>query len=202
LSGKQQQAITELLTQRSVAEAALAAGSGTATLYRWLGEPVFVAALTEAVSALFRPAVRLARRVFGPSVTLMRNLSKDPAVPEPTRLKAGRYIAEQALRLQVEYQQACLAKLEPADSGDEPVATSGRIGRSLRQKLARLQDSVLQAGRQSGIRMVFSHAVDGRQTGTSVIAADGRLVWHHPPEGCEKDAPVDNSEVSVPDRAA
>jgi hypothetical protein len=201
LSRKQQQAITELLTRRSVAEAALAAGTSTGTLYRWLGEPAFVAAQTEAVSALFGPAVRLARKVFGPSVTLLRNLSNDPAVPEATRLKAGRYVAEQALRIQLEYQQACLAKLEPAGSGDEPAAT-GRIGRSLRQKLARLQDSVLQAGRESGIRLIFSHAVDGRQRGTSVIGADGRLVWHHPPEGCEKDAPADSSEVSVPDRAA
>jgi len=202
LSRKQQQAITELLTQRSVAEAALAAGSSTGTLYRWLGEPAFVAGLTEAVSALFGPAVRLARRALGPSVTLILNLSKDPAVPEATRLKAGQYIAEQALRLQLEYQQARLAKLDPAGSGDEPVATPGRIGRSLRQKLARLRDSMLQAGRESGIRLIFSHAVDGKQTGTSVIGANGRLVWHHPPEGCEKDTPVDNSEVSVPDLAA
>jgi len=52
LSRKQQQAITELLPRRSVAEAALAAGTSTGTLYRWLGEPAFVAALTEAVSAL------------------------------------------------------------------------------------------------------------------------------------------------------
>lgn len=123
-------------------------------------------------------------------------------MPEATRLKAGRYIAGAALRMQLEYQQASLAKLEPADSGDEPVVISGRIGRSLRQKLARLQDSVLQAGRESGIRLIFSHAVDGRQTGTSVIGADAPLVWHHPPQGCEKDAPVDNSEVSSTDRAA
>jgi hypothetical protein len=202
LSRRQQQAITELLPRRSVAEAAEAAGTSTGTLYRWLQEPAFVAALTEAVSALFGPAVRLARRAFGPSVTLILNLSRDPAVPEATRLKAGRYSAEEALRMQLEYQQARLAKLEPAGSGDEPAAAAGRIGRSLRQKLVRLQDNMLQAGRQSGIRLIFSHAVDGRQTGTSVIGADGRLVWHHPPEGCEKDAPVDNSEVSVPDRAA
>ena len=149
-----------------------------------------------------RSCVRLARRAFGPSVTLILNLSRDPGVPEATRLKAGRYLAEEALRMQLEYQQARLAKLEPVGRGDEPAAAAGRIGRSLRQKLVRLQDSMPQAGRQSGIRLIFSHADDGRQTGTSVTGADGRLVWHDPPKGCEKDAPVDNSEVSVPDRAA
>jgi hypothetical protein len=161
-----------------------------------------VAAHMAAANALFGPAVRLARRAYGAAVTLTLNFSRDPEVPEATRAKAIRYTAEEALRAQTEHQQACLAELEHANGCGERAATSGRIGSSLQQRLVRLKDALLQAGRQSGIRLIFSHAVDGKQTGTSVIGADGRLVWHHPPQGCEKDAPVDNSEVSVPDLAA
>ena len=58
LSAIQHRAITELLSSKSVAAAAVATGVHERTLFRWMGEPDFRQALSDAEGALLDAATR------------------------------------------------------------------------------------------------------------------------------------------------
>jgi hypothetical protein len=89
LSSKQRRAIEALLTTGDVAAAAREAKVGKSSLYRWLREPLFLAAVREAEAAaldeLSRMLVRLGRTATG---TLAKAMT-DPAAPWPTRVRAA-----------------------------------------------------------------------------------------------------------------
>jgi hypothetical protein len=89
LSTKQRRAIEALLSTGDVTAAAKEARVGKSSLYRWLREPVFLAAVREAETAaldeLSRMLVRLGRTAVG---TLAKAMS-DPKAPWPTRVRAA-----------------------------------------------------------------------------------------------------------------
>jgi len=89
LSPKQRKAVEALLTTGEVTAAAQAAGVARHTLYRWLKEPCFIAAVREtearALDELSRLLVRLGRTA---AATLAKAMS-DPAAPYPTRVRAA-----------------------------------------------------------------------------------------------------------------
>jgi phage terminase small subunit len=89
LSPKQRRAVEALLTTGDVTAAALEAKVGKSSLYRWLREPVFLAAVREAEAAaideLSRMLVRLGRTAVG---TLAKAMT-DPKAPWPTRVRAA-----------------------------------------------------------------------------------------------------------------
>ncbi len=68
ISTKQQKAIAALLSERTLSAAAKRAGIGERTLYNWLTEPVFRAALRSAESAMLETVTR--RLSVGQSLAL------------------------------------------------------------------------------------------------------------------------------------
>lgn len=89
LTPRQRKAVAALLTTGDVSAAAREAGCGKVTLYRWLKQPAFLAAVREAEAAaldeLSRMLVRLGRTAAG---TLAKAMS-DATTPWPTRVRAA-----------------------------------------------------------------------------------------------------------------
>jgi transposase-like protein len=195
-----QQAITELLVQRSVAHAARAAGIGTQTLYRWLEEPEFIVAYSMAARAVFEPAMTLVQTRLSDAVTIVRRCSVDRAIPDATRLKAAQYIIEESKTNEVEELAARVAELEPANAGGKAPVTSKTIGRSLYQSLQRLKARLSPANWPDEFEYV--HAVDGKAAGLSLVHPDGRHVWLQPPEGCQEGEAVEEVDGPVQDLKA
>ena len=69
----QEKAVTALLTERSIAGAARAAGISTPTLYRWLKVPAFLARYAAAAEQVFGEGMRWAQMKEGDAVTIIRN---------------------------------------------------------------------------------------------------------------------------------
>lgn len=203
LPRKKEEAIVQLLKQRSVDHAARAAGIGTQTLYTWLKHPAFDAAYLATARAVFGPAMMLLQNRYSDAVTIVRKLSTDRTIPAATRDQAAQYILEATMQSAVEEQEAGVVELEPANAslGDPPV-TSKVIGRSLHQRLKLLQTRLLPASRHNGLRMIFVHADDGRPAGSSVIGPDGRHFWWDPPEGCKQGELVEAQQGPVGEQAA
>ncbi|MDQ3694766.1 MAG: phBC6A51 family helix-turn-helix protein [Chloroflexota bacterium] len=99
LSPKQRRAVEALLTTGEVAAAARDVGINRGTLYRWLQEPAFLAAVREAeakaLDELSRLLVRLSRTAVG---TLAKAMS-DPATPAATRVRAADAVLGRLLQL-------------------------------------------------------------------------------------------------------
>jgi transposase-like protein len=89
LTARQGKAVAALLTSGDVAAAAQAVGVDKATLYRWMRQPAFLAAVRAAEAAaldeLSRSLVRLGRTAAGTLEAAM----DDPAVPWATRVRAA-----------------------------------------------------------------------------------------------------------------
>jgi Helix-turn-helix domain len=199
---RKEEAITQLLRQRSVAHAARAAGIGTQTLYRWLKDPAFDAAYRATARAVFAPAMMLLQNQYSEAVTIVRNFSRDTTIPETTRGKATRYVLEETQKIEMEEQEARLAELLPATASCDPLPETAKTsGLSFHQKLKRLR-ALLPASRQERLEMIFAHAVDGRPAGSSIVGPDGRHVWLDPPEGCQKGEPVEDDRGPVQDSGA
>jgi phage terminase small subunit len=89
LTPKQRKAVEALLTTGDVSAAAKDSGVSRESLYRWMKQPAFLAAVREAEAAaldeLSRMLVRLGRTAVG---TLAKAMS-DPKAPWPTRVRAA-----------------------------------------------------------------------------------------------------------------
>jgi phage terminase small subunit len=123
LSTKQRRAIEALLSTGDVTAAAKEARVGKSSLYRWLREPVFLAAVREAETAaldeLSRMLVRLGRTAVG---TLAKAMS-DPKAPWPTRVRAADASLARLLQLRE------LATLEARVTELERSVGLGKAGR-------------------------------------------------------------------------
>jgi DNA invertase Pin-like site-specific DNA recombinase len=186
---KKEEAIAQLLAQRSVAEAARAADVGTTTLYRWIEDPEFAAAYLAAARATFGPAMTLLQQGASAAVTTIGNIMNDPALPAATRLQAADYVYSYTKAVEMEDQRARVAEAE-AESGSagngEPGGTSKMIGRSLHQRVQQLKACLLPANWLGGIGVEYVHAADGRPSGpVSVIGPGGGQVWLEAPDGCK-----------------
>ncbi len=99
LTGRHLKAIDALLAVGDVALAAQEAGINKATLYRWLQEPVFVAAVRQAeakaIDDLSRMLVRLSRTA---TATLAKAMT-DSATPMATRVRAADVTLNRLLQL-------------------------------------------------------------------------------------------------------
>jgi len=98
LSHRQLKAIRALLTNPTVAQAAVDASVSEATIYRWLGETPFRAALAqaegEAVAAAGRRLATLAETALD---ELARSMT-DPTTPAPVRVRACEVILNNLLK--------------------------------------------------------------------------------------------------------
>jgi transposase len=86
---KKEEAIAQLLTQRSVDEAARVTGIGTQTLYRWIRHPEFEAAYRAARRAAFGQASARLQQASGAAVSTILQILRDPSTPASTRVRAG-----------------------------------------------------------------------------------------------------------------
>ena len=100
LTAKQQRAVQALLTAKSVSAAALAAHVGERTLFRWLTEPAFRAALTAAESNLIDAATRRLLQLQGAALDTLEALLGDGSdASAGVRLRAAQVALEHLLRL-------------------------------------------------------------------------------------------------------
>jgi hypothetical protein len=86
---KKEAAITALMTQRNIADAARTAGIGTQTLMRWLKVPEFHQAYSETCRAAVSQAAALAQQHSGTAVAALVKISVDPSAPAAARVRAA-----------------------------------------------------------------------------------------------------------------
>ena len=120
LTPKQRRAVEALLTTGDVAAAAREAGVGKGSLYRWMKQPAFLAAVREAEASaldeLSRMLVRLGRTAAG---TLAKAMG-DPKAPYPTRVRAADAVLGRLLQLrELATLEARVAELECAAGIEE-----------------------------------------------------------------------------------
>lgn len=124
LSARQRRAVEALLSTGEVSAAAQTVGVSRQTLYRWLAEPAFTAAVrsaeAQALDDLSRMLVRLGRTAAG---TLARAMA-DPATPAATRVRAADAVLGRLLQLRE------LATLEARVGELERAAGLGEGGRA------------------------------------------------------------------------
>ena len=98
LSPRQHKALRALLTETTVAGAAIASGVGQSTLYKWLSDQTFRQALAqaegEAVAAAGRKLVALAQTALD---ELDRAMT-DPQTPAPVKVRACEVVLTNLIR--------------------------------------------------------------------------------------------------------
>jgi transposase len=116
---KQHKAITALLSERTTRDAAKAAGVSEKTLYQWLNEPAFRAALREAEKSILDDVTR--RLSAGASLALdtLKKLVQS-ARHESTKLRASVAWLELSLKYRDMHDiEERLTALEAAINGDK-----------------------------------------------------------------------------------
>jgi hypothetical protein len=126
LAPRQEAAIVALLTAPTIEEAAMWAGVGKRTLYRWLDIPDFNAAYRKAKRAAFSQALARLQLGAAAAATTILNIMSDESVPTSTRLKAADCVLSHArIGMEIDEIDARLTALEQAGeltAGDcEPV---------------------------------------------------------------------------------
>jgi transposase-like protein len=86
---KKEEAIVQLLTQRSVDEAARVTGVRTQTLYRWIWDPQFEAAYQAAKRAAFGQASARLQQASGAAVSTILQILRDSMTPASIRVRAA-----------------------------------------------------------------------------------------------------------------
>lgn len=114
-----ERALQALLTQRTKAEAATAAGISPRTLRVYLQDPEFQRAYNAAFSGLMEEATKQAQRSLSPAISTLREIVEDEDQPATARISAARSLLEYGLRLvEVSDILARLDKLEQSEAGD------------------------------------------------------------------------------------
>jgi hypothetical protein len=89
LTPKQEETITALLTEPTVAKAAAKVGVTDRTIYRWLDEPGFSKAYHGARRQAFRHAVNLAVRIAPMAVNTFGKVMTDATAPHASKVAAA-----------------------------------------------------------------------------------------------------------------
>ena|SRR5947208_2393498 len=95
---KQEQAITALLTQRNVDEAAKAAGIAAKTLWRWLQLPEFQQAYQKARRQAFAQSIARLQQASSAAATTLLKIMVDPNAPPSTRVRAAECVINQGIK--------------------------------------------------------------------------------------------------------
>jgi hypothetical protein len=118
---KKEAAITALLTQRNIEEAALAAGIGKQTLIRWLKLPEFQEAYREARRAAVSQANARLQQASCAAVSTLVKIMVDPHAPAAARVRAADRILERGKQgLEIEDIEVRLAALEQSAEQPKP----------------------------------------------------------------------------------
>jgi hypothetical protein len=117
-SRKHEQAISALLTQPTLAEAATTVGVGEATLRRWLQQESFQAAYRQARREAIGQAIARLQQVTTTAVTTLEAVMTDPGAKESARVTAARAVLELAIRaVELEDLEARMVALEQVVAG-------------------------------------------------------------------------------------
>lgn len=117
---RQEMAIAALLTEKTAAEAAKAAGISETTLYRWLHNEEFQDAYSDAKNAIVRSATLKMRNGMRQGVATLQEICHDIYAPPAARVTAARTLVEFALRAnEQENIENRIRKLEKAAAENE-----------------------------------------------------------------------------------
>ncbi len=99
LTPVKQRAIDAILSTRSIAEAATVADCSLRTLHRWLKEPAFKTALTNAEGELLAAATRRLLHHHDTATTVVLSIMLDKSISAGVRLRAAQIVIETMLKL-------------------------------------------------------------------------------------------------------
>ena len=112
---KKEEAISALLMQRNVEEAARAVGVSTSTLVRWMREPQFDADYRKARRNAFGQSVARLQQGSSAAVSVLLKVMVDPATPASTRVRAADSVLDHSAKaIEIEDIEARVAELERA----------------------------------------------------------------------------------------
>ena len=119
-TGKKEEAIAALLLQRSVEEAARAAGIGTQTSVRWLKLPEFVKEYRKARREAVHQSVARMQQATGAAATTVLKLMTDMNIPAAVRLRAAECVFDRAFKgIELEDIEARVSELERASEASK-----------------------------------------------------------------------------------
>jgi hypothetical protein len=110
---KMEEAISALLTQRNIEEAARTAGIGTQTLIRWMKVPAFQAAYRDARRAAFGQSIARLQQGSAAAASTLLKIMLDQDSPASTRVRAAECVMNHAMKaIEMEDIEARVAALE------------------------------------------------------------------------------------------
>jgi hypothetical protein len=113
LTPKQEQAIAALLTEPSVAAAAMKTRASERTLRRWLDDPTFETAYRTARRKAVQQAIGRLQQVSAAAVSVLVRVMANEQTPAGTRTMAAKTILEFAIKaVEIEDLEARLSALE------------------------------------------------------------------------------------------
>ena len=125
LGRKMEAAVAALLTQRTVEDAARAAGISVSTLLRWQKVPEFSAAYRQARRAAVSQSSARLQQASSAAVSVLLKLMVDPQTPPACRLRAAETVLNQGIRgVEIEDIEVRVADLELAS---QIANSSGRL---------------------------------------------------------------------------
>jgi hypothetical protein len=95
---KKQLAISALLENPTVKDAAAASGLADSTLWRWMKEPSFRAAYGEAKRQVVENSISRLQKIAGEAAGVLGSLMVDESSPPNTRVAAAKIVLELSLR--------------------------------------------------------------------------------------------------------
>ena len=98
LSPRQHKALRALLSENTVAKAAVASGVGESTIYKWLTDPLFRAALAQAEGEAVAAAGRRLAALAESALDTVADVMADPTTPAPVRVRAAEVILSNLLK--------------------------------------------------------------------------------------------------------
>ncbi len=120
LSPKQRKAVAALLATGEVGAAAREANINRVTLYRWLKDPTFLAAVREAEAGALDELSRLLVRLGRTAVATVAKAMSDPGTPVATRVRAADVALGRLLQLRELAQLEARVQALEAAVGPEP----------------------------------------------------------------------------------
>jgi hypothetical protein len=98
LSAKQRATIAALIVHGDILHAAKAAEVSRSSVYSWLQQPAFAAALRQAEAAALKDTTRQMAALTGQAIATLRALLTDPTTSEGGRLRAAGMVLDHFLR--------------------------------------------------------------------------------------------------------
>lgn len=115
LTAQQHKAIASLLVSKNIRAAAEASGTPERTLWRWCGDPRFLAALHSAEGAIVTDATRRLLQLADKAIGVLETVLDSTTAPASIKVRAAGLVLDQLLTLrELQNTESRLAALEAA----------------------------------------------------------------------------------------